>query len=184
MPNTSLPVIEEHFLVAFDLLSGIGNVGFFESCQVTQISIYRQGSDIPTNLFTHIKFLETPVVDAKIQKLGMFRIDNDNRIAAVRFHVTVVEARETLSKLIKYAIFDACGYKRLEINIDRFLPKKFYPGDFDYRMKHALGIESSGAYILEGVDQCRLHLESVKLILNNRKIIDKHFEKIQTATSV
>ncbi|ALT69318.1 VPA1262 family N-terminal domain-containing protein [Methanobrevibacter millerae] len=158
----------------YDLLSKKGNVGIYNSCEVTELVVMEPSNKI-YNLFTICVFQEKNVTPKKHKYDRFFkRIDIDDcSMGIFQYELTLAEIKENFEKLLheykwisnrkgEYSIKDKCL---------RRLNKQFIPSIEDNRLNYILKNNFySGSYILEFFDEKK----QFEFLTED----EEHFEKV------
>lgn len=141
----------------YELLVKSGNIGIYNSCEVTELVIM-EPNEIIYNLYTICVFQEKNVSPEK-HKYDRFckKINLDDcSIAIFQYELTLSEIKENFEKLIheyKWISNREGEYSIKDNNLKR-LNKQFIPSIEDNRLNHVLKNNFySGSYILEFFDE-------------------------------
>lgn len=157
----------------YDLLVKKGNIGIYNSCEVTELVIMEPNKIY--NLYTICVFQEKNVTPEKHQYDRFYKKINldDCSIAIFQYELTLAEIKENFEKLInEYKwISNRKGEYSVKDNDLRRLNKQFIPAIDDNRLNHVLKNNFySGSYILEFFDE--------KKKFDFLTEDEEHFEKI------
>lgn len=162
----------------FEILVKNDYLGYYESCEVTQLFIRKKSDDSVFNLFILVSFEERPYEDRNqkylTDKKGI-KIDSEFSLGVQRYHLTLNEAEVIYNKLVKSKKWD----DQLQLGNLKELRKQFIPSREGNRINQVLKNNfHSGAYILEFFDESKEHLDVLLEMVHLSKL-NKLSEKIK-----
>ena len=143
----------------YDLLVKEGNIGIYNSCEVTELVIMEPTNKI-YNLYTLGVFQEKDVTPKKHQYdkglCNQIEIDDKHSIGIFQYELELTEIKENFEKLINEYKWISNHKDESSIKYDdlRRLKKQFIPSIDENRLNHVLKNNFySGSYILEFFDE-------------------------------
>lgn len=143
----------------YDLLVKEGNIGIYNSCEVTELVIMEPTNKI-YNLYTLCVFQEKDVTPKKHQYdkglCNRIEIDDKHSIGIFQYELELTEIKENFEKLINEYKWISNHKDESSIKYDdlRILKKQFIPSIDENRLNHVLKNNFySGSYILEFFDE-------------------------------
>ena len=143
----------------YDLLVKEGNIGIYNSCEVTELVIMEPTNKI-YNLYTLCVFQEKDVTPKKHQYVkglcNRIEIDDKHSIGIFQYELELTEIKENFEKLINEYKWISNHKDESSIKYDdlRILKKQFIPSIDENRLNHVLKNNFySGSYILEFFDE-------------------------------
>ena len=143
----------------YDLLVKEGNIGIYNSCEVTELVIMEPTNKI-YNLYTLCVFQEKDVTPKKHQYdkglCNRIEIDDKHSIGIFQYELELTEIKENFEKLINEYKWISNHKDESSIKYDdlRILKKQFIPSIDENRLNHGLKNNFySGSYILEFFDE-------------------------------
>ena len=142
----------------FEILIHPGNIGFFQSCEVTQIFLQNKHDHSIINLFVLASIEEKPLAT----KADLFLtpkitpIDKDYNLGIMRYWRDIDFVMNTFTKLITENKWD----DKLTLGKMKPLPKQFIPAKEGHRINSALKNNfHNGSYLIELFDETKVHLD-------------------------
>lgn len=163
----------------FDILIKPGNVGFYQSCEVTELFLIQNGQLLPVNFFTIVSFEERPFISKNDTYLTpqLLKVDKNYKLGIKRYCLTISEATEAFNNL-QAGLEWKVGGGSLQLGKMASLPKQFISGN-QRRLSHALKNNfHDGCYILEFFDEAKALTEFI-LSMKNVKLLNKISEEIR-----
>lgn len=159
----------------FDLLIEEGNLGFYNSCEITTIFLYDNIINKAKNFYTIAVFEErNKVFDSKTPYItkGLINIDKRYKLGVMKYQKTIEELEENFNILLRDNEW-SYDKKNLIIGNLKALPKQFIPMDGTEIVPLNSILKNNfynGSYILEFFDQEK---QKLKEILESEKLLDK-----------
>src|SRR5258706_11049595 len=107
-----------------------GNIGFYKSCEVTQLFISRKADKAILNFFIIAVFEEKPFTAKNHQYLTPgkgIKIDDDHKLCIQRYWLSINEAKDILTKLQAENKWQFEQDDSLQIEPLKLLPRQFIP---------------------------------------------------------
>jgi hypothetical protein len=140
----------------FDILIKVGNVGFYQSCEVTEFFICNKLDESILNLYTLVVFEEKPYKLKEEQYLTpkLLVIDKINSLGIKRYWLSLKQAR--------------LMYQRAALGQLKQLPRQFIPPVESARLNHVIKNNfHNGSHIIEFFDEGK---EKLAMLLDMDKI--------------
>lgn len=166
----------------FEILLKDGNIGFYQSCEVTQLFIQKKVDNSVFNFFIIASFEEKPFTLRNHYFLTSNKgipINKDLNLGIQRYWLSIEEATEVFTKLDKDKKWDFDGDDSLQLGKLKGLTKQFVPSIDGQRINHILKNNyHNGSYVLEFFDESKNYVD---LLLNMKKIknLNRLSEKIK-----
>lgn len=140
---------------AFDTLVEQGVLGFYQSCEVTEIYLCRKGDGKVLNLYTLMVFEDKPFEIRNKHFIGnRIRTGDDHSVGIRRYWTTVPEAKDSFDRLAARNEWSFDGTMFSNIPPLHHLPKQFLPSINGGRLGSILKNNyHAGSYILESFDE-------------------------------
>ncbi|NLL27703.1 MAG: hypothetical protein GX259_02810 [Bacteroidales bacterium] len=164
----------------FTTLMTTGNIGFYNSCEVTEIFLHRKSDNAIFNFFTLAVFEEKPYNGLNKKFLGnRIAINNDYNLGIQRYWFTVEEAKIKFDTLKTRKKWSADGINFSQFPQLKYLPKQYVPPVEGNRINHILKNNfHNGSYIIEFFDEIKLN-HSFILKIDSLSKYNKLCEKIK-----
>lgn len=160
----------------FDILIQQGNIAFYQSCEITEIFLYRKQDKLAFNFFTIVVF-EEKLFEGKEQKnltCKLIPIDGDHSLGIGRYRLSMEEITTKFRCLKNKNQWSHDDLSVLHFPQLRYLPKQFIPVTEGVRLNKILKNNfHSGAYTLEFFDESK---RDVSFLLKDGLI--KKFNKL------
>jgi len=172
----------EIMTLEFNLLSKMGNIGFYESCEVTEIFLENKQEKEYFNFFTLVVFEEKPFERRNRHYINENRvkINSDYNLGIQRSWFLIDEMKDIFQniKINNVLCFDD---EDITIIPDlKYIPKQFIPSDEGSVLNKVLKNNFySGSYILEFFDEEKENFEFL-LHENKRNELNELIEKIKS----
>jgi hypothetical protein len=140
---------------AFDMLVEPGALGFYQSCEITEIFLCRKADKKVLNLYTLIFFENRPFEARNKQFIGnRIRAGHDYSIGIRRYWTTLSEAKDCFDRLVDRNEWSFDGITFSEIPSLHHLPRQFLPSINGGRRGSSLKNNfHGGSYVLESFDE-------------------------------
>jgi hypothetical protein len=147
----------------FTTLITEGNIGFYHSCEVTEIFIHRKSDKSVINVFTLAVFEEKPYPGLNKDFLGdRIPVNEDQTLGILRYWLTVTEAKNKFDALETGKKWSADGISFSQLPQLKLLPKQYIPAVEGNRINHILKNNfHSGSYIIEFFDEIKSNLHPI-----------------------
>jgi hypothetical protein len=138
----------------FKMLIEQGNIGFYQSCEVTQIFIdHRQEKKI-SNFFILATIEEKPYTGSNPSFLGRYKLDPATNICILRYHLSLQEIADRYLHLKQNGRWKFENDESLQLGKLKPLSKQFIPSAEGNRINKVLKNNfHSGSYLLEFFDE-------------------------------
>jgi len=140
----------------FNTLIEQGNIGFYQSCEVTEIFLFQKQEKLVFNLFSIAVFEEKPFEGKNQQFLTdkLIPIDNKYSVGIKRYWLSMEEITTNFRYLKDKNQWNSDESNVLHFPQLKYLPKQFVPAIEGGRSNHILKNNfHSGSYILEFFDE-------------------------------
>ncbi|MGE8423588.1 MAG: hypothetical protein ACN6PI_12210, partial [Sphingobacterium siyangense] len=133
----------------FDILSSPGNIGFYQSCDVTEI--YLITTPEVTNIFTLVVFQDKCRTQKKKKFIGeMIKFDNSSKVGIIQYELTIPEIRARYEELSNSKRWD----EKAKQTVLKRLPKQFVSTKDDNALNKVLKNNfDNGSYLIEFFDE-------------------------------
>lgn len=169
----------------YELLVTPGNVGFYQSCEVTEIFLSKKSTKEVYNFYTLVVFEEKQFSDRNKMLLGdRIKIDKDYSIGIGRYHLSLDEAKNSFSK-VKESNYWSMDEKKSSLFSElKLLSKQYIPSIDGSRINRVLkNNHHSGSYIIEFFDESKVHTVPL-LQKENIEKYNKICQKIVDSVSI
>ncbi len=164
----------------YKILGASGNIGFYQSCEVTQILLLTK--DKPDlNFFTLVSYEEKPfeVRDHKFLAKKPLKISDTCSVGIQRYWLSIQEAETIFTRLTKDGQWEIDERKIMRLENFKLIPKQMIPPVEDKRINQVLKNNfHSGSYLLEFFDESKENFNSL-LDLKKTKILNRIAEEIK-----
>ncbi|WDF79762.1 VPA1262 family N-terminal domain-containing protein [Mucilaginibacter sp. KACC 22773] len=162
----------------FETLIAPGNVGFFYSCEVTQLFIQHKKNKTVTNLFILASFEEKQFEGTAHRYLTkLLPVNKELAVGIQRYWLSPNEAQAVFGKLVNKHKWDFSENDQLVMGKLSGLAKQFIPASEGNRLNHVLKNNfHNGSYILEFFDESKQQLEfllDVKAVKSLNKLTEQ-----------
>lgn len=169
-----------------EILTTGGNIGYYQSCEITQIFIHEKKTKATINFFILASFEEKPFVDTNhsflTSKKGI-KIDDEHNLGIQRYFLTLNKAEEAYNSLHNN-LWDFNGNTSLKLGNLKSLSKQFIPTREGHRINYVLKNNfHSGSYILEFFDESKADFDFL-LDTNMTKLLNQLSEKIKNLVPI
>lgn len=139
----------------FTTLTSAGNIGFYNSCEVTEIFLQRKSDNAVFNFFTLVVFEEKPHNGLNKNFLGKRIAVNDGyNIGIQRYWFTVTEAKTKFDTLRTENKWSVDGINFSQFPQLKYLPKQYIPSVEGNRINNILKNNfHNGSYTIEFFDE-------------------------------
>jgi hypothetical protein len=147
----------------FEQLLQPGILGFYQSCEVTQLFLHDNKSKTITNFFILACFEEKPYSELNHVFLGSpYQIDKTTSLCMQRYYLDLPQAIKVYDELKSKKKWDYSGDTALQLGKLKHLSKQFIPTTEGNRLNYALKNNfHSGSYISEFFDEEKAQLKSI-----------------------
>lgn len=147
----------------FTTLTTAGNIGFYNSCEVTEIFLHRKSDKAVFNFFTLAVFEEKPYNDLNKKFLGKrIAVNDDYNIGIQRYWLTITEAKTKFDTLRTENKWSADGSNFSQFPQLKYLPKQYVPSIEGNRINHILKNNfHNGSYTIEFFDEIKSNLSLI-----------------------
>jgi hypothetical protein len=166
--------------IDYKILVDKGNVGFYNSCEVTQLFLHRKNDKANFNFFIIAVFEEKPFIKTNHKFLCKPIFVNDEiNIGIQRYFLSMDEIEANFTSLLKENIWSFNGDKSLQFPKLKSLSKQYIPTTEGNRINQILKNNfHSGSYILEFFDEEKTNFNFFPK-KNSLKKLDEISEKIK-----
>ncbi len=139
----------------FTVLSTAGNIGFYNSCEVTELFLFNKRNKTIFNFFTIVVFEEKPYDGFNQNYLGnRIVIDDNHSLGIKRYWLTIPEVKTKFDILRTKNKWSSDGKNFLQFPPLRYLPKQYIPSVEGNRVNHILKNNfHNGSYTIEFFDE-------------------------------
>lgn len=150
----------------FNTLLKPGTIGFYQSCEVTQIFLYNKKNNTVTHVYILICLEEKPFEKRNKKFIGKpYPLDKDTQLCMQQYRLGIEELSRIYSKLKKENIWDLDGDTRLLLDELKLLPKQFIPSNEGNRFNKVLKNNfHAGSYVVEFFDESK---EKAAILFNS-----------------
>ncbi len=164
----------------FELLIEPGIIGFYNSCEVTQIFLHRKSDKKNIHLFILACLEEKSFEEIDHGFLcNPININKQYSIGIQRYWLDIDQLKSTFENLSTNNLWDFQGDKSLELEKLRYIPKQYVPSNENVRLNNVLKNNfQNGTYILEFFDERK---KTFDLLLKNNslKLFNKFNDEIR-----
>lgn len=141
----------------FTTLTTIGNIGFYNSCEITELFLHRRSDNAVFNFYTLAVFEEKPYNGLNKEFLcNRIVINNDYNLGIQRYWFTVAEAKSKFETLKAENKWSADGINFSKFPKLKYLPKQYIPSIEENRINHILKNNfHCGSYTIEFFDEVK-----------------------------
>lgn len=149
----------------YKLLTTPGIIGYYQSCEVTEIFLYRKRDNTVSNFYTIVVFEEMPYTDTNKKFIGQkISINKDFHIGIQQYRLCLAEVKKKFSDLKNNHRWSDDGISYITYPQLKFLPKQYIPSSEKSRLNSILKNNFySGSYILEFFDETK---DNTKFLLS------------------
>lgn len=149
----------------YKLLTTPGIIGYYQSCEVTEIFLYRKTDNTVSNFYTIVVFEEMPYTDTNKKFIGQkISINKDFHIGIQQYRLCLAEVKKKFSDLKNNHRWSDDGISYITYPQLKFLPKQYIPSSEKSRLNSILKNNFySGSYILEFFDETK---DNTKFLLS------------------
>src|SRR5690348_12573696 len=123
----------------FTILTTEGNIGFYNSCEVTEIFLHKKSDNSIFNLFTLAVFEEKLYEGLNKHFLSKrIAVNNDYNLGIQRYWFTVEEAKSKFETLRTKNKWSPDGINFSQFPQLKYLPKQYVPSVEGNRLNHIL----------------------------------------------
>ncbi|MGL6298402.1 MAG: VPA1262 family N-terminal domain-containing protein [Methanobacteriaceae archaeon] len=145
-----------HNINDFETLIHNGNIGFYQSCEVTEIFIHNNINKENFNFFTLCVFEEKPYIDDNFKFItkNLTKIDKNHSLGIKRYSLSIKKIKENFNVMLNENEWKSndSDVSLMYHNL-RFIPKQFIPPN-NRRLNNVLKNNfHGGSYILEFFDE-------------------------------
>ena len=147
----------------FETLTTAGNIGFYNSCEVTEIFLYRKSDNAVFNFFTLAVFEEKPYDGLNKDFLGKRIAVNDEYNLGIQcYWFTIAEAKTKFETLKTENKWSADGKYFSQFPQLKYLPKQYVPSIEGNRVNHILKNNfHNGSYTIEFFDEIKSNISFI-----------------------
>lgn len=153
----------------FTILTTAGNIAFYESCEVTEIFLYRKNNNEILNFFTIAVFEEKPYNELNERFLGnRISVNKDFGMGIKQYWLTLEEATAKYHTLEAQSKWNNNKVHSTHYEQLKHLPKQYIPSAEGNRINKILKNNyHSGSYIIEFFNETK---ESINFLLKTEAI--------------
>lgn len=163
----------------FETLTKTGNIGFYESCEITEIFVHDKENKNNFNLFTLCVFEEIPYTDNNEEYITekLIKIDTNYKFGIKRYSLSVEKIKEKFDDLMdKNEWLSINSNDNLACSSLRFIPQQFIPANYRRLNKILKNNFHSGSYVLEFFDE---HKDNFDFFIGKEETKNDAFGKIK-----
>lgn len=164
----------------FKILSQQSNIGFYQSCEVTQILLLKKGQEV-CNFYTLVSFEEKPFSsrDQRYLTSQPININKTFSLGVQQYWLSIEEASTIFNSLLKTGKWEIDGKEIYKLGKFRSIPKQVIPAIEGKRLNSVLKNNFlNGSYILEFFDESKTDF-SLLLDLKKTKELNSLSEKLK-----
>lgn len=169
-------ISKQEIINQFNMLVTAGNIGFYNSCEVTELFLWNKKTSKAHNLFILCVFEERdtpPLGKTKLTKKPIV-YDKHQCICIVRYYLSLGQIESAFESLIENGVWQHDTNNSISLSNIQFLSKQFIPKDQENSVNLVLRNNFlGGSYILEVFD---VEKKDIQNILSLTKI--KKFNEI------
>ncbi len=121
----------------FSILTAAGNIGFYNSCEITEIFLYRKSDKAVFNFFTLAVFEEKPYdCISKIFLSNRIAVNDDYTLGIQRYWFSVSDANAKFDPLRTVNKWSSDGIHFSQIAQLKYLPKQYVPTSEGNRLNY------------------------------------------------
>jgi hypothetical protein len=164
----------------FELLVDNANVGFFQSCEITQLYLIRKDDGAIINFYILASFEEKPYSTENHQYLGeLISVNKDFSVGIQRYILSIPTAKSTYYKLAQENKWQFRDNESLKLERLVKIRKQFVPGNDQQRLSRILKNNFyNGSYIIEFFDESK-SLSSCLSSIEKLSLLNQVSEKIK-----
>ncbi len=157
----------------FNTLTKDGNVGFYQSCEITEIFLTRKKDNITFNFYTLAVFEEKPFTERKQQFLCKpISVNKNYNIGIQKYWLSLYEVEQNYNTLKTKGKWLYEGKSISNFPKLNNLSKQYIPPIDGNRINKILKNNYRGSYILEFFDEKKSNFENILNIENISKLND------------
>jgi len=147
----------------FTTLTTAGNIGFYNSCEVTEIFLHRKSDNAVFNFFTMAVFEEKTYNGLNKKFLGnRITVNDDYNLGIQRYCFTIAEAKTKFDTIRTENKWSADGINFSQFPKLKYLPKQYVPSVEGNRVNHILKNNfHNGSYAIEFFDEIKSNLSFI-----------------------
>jgi hypothetical protein len=152
----------------YQILTAPGNIGFNESCEVTQILLLQKGKP-DYNFFTLVTYEEKPFEgrNHKFLTKKLLKVSDNCSIGIQRYSLSLPEADSVFNQLSKDHKWHVDEKEIMKLNNCKLIPKQMIPAIEEKRINQVLKNNfHNGSYLLEFFDESK---EDFSFLLDLKK---------------
>ncbi|MFN0290343.1 VPA1262 family N-terminal domain-containing protein [Pedobacter helvus] len=167
-------------LADFNLLIATGNIGFYNSCEITQLYLMDKSDNSLTNFFILAVLQEAPFSTRNHKFIGdRINISETVSLGIQQYHLNIQEARSVFQELNEFKRWNYEGNTSLKLNVEKQLPKQYVVPNSNVNTALKNNFDG-GCYTLEFFDETKENL-SYLLDYNNRQKYEALCQRIKKA---
>ena len=145
----------------YKLLTDQGTIGYYQSCEVTEIFLCRKADKAIFNFYTIVAFEERPCTDPSKQHIGEWvPINKEISLGIQQYRLCLTEAEKRFADLKNNHKWSDDGISYSAYPKLKFLSKQYIPANEKSRLNNILKNNfHSGSYILEFFDETKENTE-------------------------
>lgn len=154
----------------FNTLLATGNIGFYESCEVTQLFLVRKFDKKIINFFILACLEEKSFVSRNHHFLTTkpIKVSDEYSLGIQRYWLSVNEVRDVFTNLVEHSKWNFDGNDTLDLGTLEHLSKQYIPSTEGNRLNYILKNNfRSGSYLIEFFDKAK---EQIAFLLDIRRI--------------
>lgn len=168
------------------LLTSYGNIGFYQSCEVTQFFLIDKHKNKFINLYILVTFEEEPFKKTNLKYLTNkpIKFDDNYSVSIQRYHLSLDETAENFLNILNHQKWNFQNNTSLILDALKPLRKQFIPAFEDQRTN--IGLKNNfhnGCYILEFFSESKENVQPI-LALNNLDKLNKLAQKIKQVIQI
>ena len=149
----------------YELLTNQGTIGYYQSCEVTEIFLCRKADKVVFNFYTIAVFEERPYTEPNKRFVGeRIPISKEFSLGIQQYRLCLTDAAKRFADLENNKKWCGDGISYTAYPMLKFLSKQYVPSDEKSRLNSVLKNNfHSGSYILEFFDETK---ENTKFLLS------------------
>ncbi len=167
-------------MVTFSTLIADEIVGFFQSCEVTQLFLFDKATKQPHNFFILASLEEKPFAGRNCSYLTRHPVDNNLTLCIQRYHLSIEETIRVNGELEASNLWNFDGRTDLKLGKLKLLSGQFIPSTEGNRLNKVLKNNFfAGSYIVEYFDEKKGDLRLFQGMSSKKfRVIQEHISKV------
>ena len=165
-------------MIDYKLLTAQGTIGYYQSCEVTEIFLCRKTDKAIFNFYTIVVFEERPYIKISKQFIGeRISINKEFTLGIQQYRLCLTEAEKRFADLKNNHKWSDDGISYSSYPTLKFLSKQYIPANENNRLNSILKNNfHSGSYILEFFDEMK---ENIEFLLSSDSLKKFNFVCLQ-----